>query len=356
MKNTGILLFAITLITIFSCNKSNEKPKIFENLHGKSIKHKDIDSFIVKAMDSLKLPGLTMALIKNNKITYTGYFGVENTKTKTPVTEQTIFEAASLSKPLFAYFVMKQVDKGILDLDTPLYEYFPYKDIDYDDRYKKITARMVLSHTSGFPNWREGDSLKIFFELGSQFGYSGEGYQYLKDVVVHLLKTTDVGLDSIFQSEVSEVIGAKYLHYTRSEERNRLKAMGHYEGKPTEDWNDGDPTLFGSAYSAQTTAIDYAKFLIGVMEKKVLSEESLNEMLKAQSKTPEDWDEPNWTLGFGLLPTDDGTKYTHTGSNADFQAYCHFIPEKGYAIVMFCNSDMLFEEDFVEMTVDFLEK
>lgn len=355
MRTKSIFLFAFALIALLSCLESNEKGKIFETIQGKSIAHTDIDNFISKTMDSLKLPGLTVALIKDKKIVYTGYFGVENTKTSEPVTNQTIFEAASLSKPLFAYFVMKQVDKDILDLDTPLHEYLPYQDIAYDDRCKKITARMVLSHTSGLPNWREGDSLKIFFEPGSKFGYSGEGYQYLKDVVVHLLNTNDVGLDSIFQSEVSEVVGAKYLHYTRSEERNKLKAMGHYEGKPTEDWNDGDPKLFGSAYSLQTTAIDYAKFLIGVMEKKVLSEESLNEMLKAQSKAPEDWDEPNWTLGFGLLPTDFGNKYTHTGSNGDFQAYCHFIPKKGYGIVMFCNSDMLFEEDFVDRTIDFLE-
>lgn len=297
-----------------------------------------------------------MALIKDKEIAYTGYYGVENLRTKKPVTDQTLFESASLSKPLFAYFVMKQVDKGVLDLDTPLYQYLPNEDLTYDNRYQKITARMVLSHTSGLPNWREGDSLKIFFEPGSQFGYSGEGYQYLKDVLVHILKTTDVGLDSIFQKEITEVIGAKYLHYTRSEERNQLKAMGHWEGKPTENWNDGDPNLFGAAYSVQNKASDYARFLISMMENKVLSKESLNEMLSEQSEAPEDWEASHWTLGFGVLSTSHGKKYRHTGSNGDFNAYCHFLPEKGRGIVIFCNSDNLFEKDFVERTVAFLEE
>jgi CubicO group peptidase (beta-lactamase class C family) len=69
------------------------------------------------------------------------------------VNDQTLFEAASVSKPIFAYFVMRMVEKGLLNLDTPLYKYLPYPDIEHDDRYKLITARMVLNHTTGFPNW-----------------------------------------------------------------------------------------------------------------------------------------------------------------------------------------------------------
>jgi CubicO group peptidase (beta-lactamase class C family) len=92
-----------------------------------------------------------------------------------------------MTKPVFAYAVHQLVKSHQLDLDTPLYRYYPYDDIDYDDRYKLITARMVLSHTTGFPNWRNGGELRIMSDPGTKYGYSGEGFEYLSLVVKHLL-------------------------------------------------------------------------------------------------------------------------------------------------------------------------
>lgn len=112
------------------------------------------------------------------------------------VDDQSIFEAASMSKTVFTYFVLKMVDKKLLDLDTPLYRYFPYKDIEKNERYKLITAWMVLSHTTGFPNWRYFDKrdenrykygeLYLKFTPGTEFAYSREGYRYLSLVIAHL--------------------------------------------------------------------------------------------------------------------------------------------------------------------------
>ena len=111
-----------------------------------------------------------------------------NVDTRAVLDEQSIFEAASLSKPVFAYFVMKLVDKGQLNLDTPLYKYMPYPDIEKDERYKFITARMVLTHQTGLPNWRYFDladssmhikrgDLYLKFTPGTNFSYSGEAYR-----------------------------------------------------------------------------------------------------------------------------------------------------------------------------------
>jgi CubicO group peptidase (beta-lactamase class C family) len=116
-----------------------------------------MDRFLQHAMDSLGMPGLSIAIITNGKICYERALGVTNMSTGKKVDRNSIFEAASLSKPVFAFFVMKMVENGELDLDKPLYQYLPYADIAYDDRYKLITARMVLTHTSGLPNSRYYD-------------------------------------------------------------------------------------------------------------------------------------------------------------------------------------------------------
>ena len=105
-------------------------------------------------MEKLKVPGLSVAVINDGKVVHQKTMGYTNVEEKLPITAETIFEGASLSKSVFAFFVMTYVEEGKLSLDKPLFEYLPYADIEYDDRYKKITARMVLSHRSGFPNWR----------------------------------------------------------------------------------------------------------------------------------------------------------------------------------------------------------
>src|SRR5688500_20332793 len=118
-------------------------------------------------MKALNIPGLSIAFIEDGKVWHHKTMGYGNVEKKLPVTDKTIFEGASISKSIFAFFVMTYVEEGKLDLDRPLFEYLPYPDIAHDERYKKITARMILSHRSGFPNWREHESdkkLKIKFD------------------------------------------------------------------------------------------------------------------------------------------------------------------------------------------------
>jgi len=122
-------------------------------------------------MNSADVPGMSIALLRNGDVVWQHGFGVRDSKTKEPVNDDTVFEAASLSKPVFAYAVMKLVDAGRFDLDKPLNEYLPGDyDVGPDPRLAQITARRVLSHTTGFPNWRGRDGkLKIFFTPGERF-------------------------------------------------------------------------------------------------------------------------------------------------------------------------------------------
>src|SRR4051812_22435041 len=116
-----------------------------------------------------------------------------------PVDDDTVFAAASLSKPVFASGVMSLVDIGALELDRPLADYVVEPYLADDERAASITARMVLSHTTGFPNWRDDGPLFLRWSPGTRWGYSGEGYAYLQQVVEQL---AGVSLDRYFADAV----------------------------------------------------------------------------------------------------------------------------------------------------------
>lgn len=341
-----ILIITLFTVTIVSFAQTN--PKYIKSISGKAIKVSQLEGQIQMIMDSIDMSGLSIAIINNAEIVYHNNFGVSNIDSKEPVTNESLFEAASLSKPLFAYFIMKHVEKGILDLDKPLYKYLPFPDIEYDDRYKSITARMVLSHTTGLPNWRIDDNpegkLTIKFTPGTAFKYSGEGYQYLAAVIAKINGADTNGLlDEIFQKEVAKKLNAESLYYLGNDKIKKNKVYGHNENGPTD--NALFDKTFGAAYSLHTEAVSYATFLCAMLKMEGLKKSSFEEMLKEQvhfkddNKLKLEVGQTGWGLGFAQKPTTNGMIHLHTGNNHDFQAYAMFIPEKQYGFVFFTNSD-----------------
>jgi CubicO group peptidase (beta-lactamase class C family) len=155
----------------------------------------ELEESIPDLMEKARIPGLQIALIRRGEVIWRGAYGVTNTAGGAVVTRDTIFEAASLTKPLFAYVVMQMVDKKLIDLDTPLLEAVPKEraeelighSLDTEgfrlDWAKKITARHVLSHSAGMPHGDGGEIYPIFFEPGTDWKYSAQGYQFLQMVV-----------------------------------------------------------------------------------------------------------------------------------------------------------------------------
>ncbi len=367
MKN--IFVGIILLWSISSCaqNKSlssslpsvaNQQKRV-RTVSGREIPVEQLDAFIHQAMDSVDMPGLSIAIINNEEVVYQRAFGVTNVESGTPVTEKTLFEAASLSKPLFAYFALKMVEKGVLDLDKPMYQYLPHPGIDSAslEFYRMVTPRMILAHSAGFPNWSNGEPITILFKPGTGFSYSGEAYQYLAGALGTLL---DVGwesrLDSVFQQEVARPLQLKNSYFTHHENTALYKATGHQEGKPTDREQFGK--AFGAGYSLHTEAADFARFLIEMMKGRHLNQDLLAEMLKEQSRFPAGHEllktgQTGWGLGFARRPTENGIRYMHTGNNDDFQAYCCFYKEQGYGLVVFTNSDKI--EPFYAQLGKFLD-
>src|SRR5688572_20662951 len=148
----------------------------------------NLASRITELMQKLRVPGVSIAIVRDAQVAWAKSFGVRDESTAVPVDAGTIFSAQSMSKPVFAYRVMKLCEQGVLDLDAPLTNYTSDVFVKDDPQLKEITARRVLSHTSGLPNWRSKETpLKINFTPGKKWQYSGEGYHYLQSVVTRLV-------------------------------------------------------------------------------------------------------------------------------------------------------------------------
>ncbi len=347
LKMRRIYFYCFTLasmlhfLSVFSQSTTSET---IVSLSGKEIAVDTMEQFITAQMHGLKVPGMSFALINDGLVTFHKVYGYADNENVKPVTKSTIFEGASLSKPLFAYFLMMYVEEGLLDLDEPLYRYLPYEDIAYDERYKQITARMVLSHTTGFPNWRtdyEDKKLFIQFEPGTAFHYSGEGYQYLAKVLMHLLQTDNAGLEIKFQEKVARPLGLEYTKYIQDNYTISHKALGYKDSMPVQQNNDHK---FGAAYSVHSEAGDFAKWVIALLERKGLSQSSFDELFKTQVTLPEEHPQreagvTSWTLGFAKAEFPFGNALGHGGNNYGYTSLFAIVPEKKWGCVIFTNAN-----------------
>jgi CubicO group peptidase (beta-lactamase class C family) len=291
------------------------------------------------------VPGLSIAVIRGGKTTWVHGFGTKEAKTDQPVTGETVFEAASLSKPVFAYGVLKLVEAGKLGLDVPLTTYLPKPYIAGDERLAKITARIVLSHRTGFPNWRGDDGLPIYFTPGERFSYSGEGYIYLQRVVEQI---TGKPLNEYMTEAVFTPLAMTSSSYVWRPDFDALTATGHdSDGNPAELWK---PKEAGAASTLNTTAKDYALFVEAVLNGKGLRPATFHEM-----ETPQIALDPEcricikhqpkqlstnlfWGLGWGIQRTDQSDALWHWGDNGVFKCFVMAEPKTKSGVVMFANS------------------
>jgi CubicO group peptidase (beta-lactamase class C family) len=369
MKKRWFCFFAFVF---FELNCSAQ----LKTLNGKDIARIDMENFLKQQMDSLGIPAISIAVINDGKIIYHRAIGKVSIGSTKQVDDNSIFEAASLSKPVFAYFVMRMVDKGLLNLDTPLYKYMPYPDIAADERYKLITARIVLSHQTGFPNWRyfnRADSslhikdkeLYLMFTPGTGFHYSGEGYLYLAKVIAYLNHRTLQTLDPLFQQEVAVPLDMKYAWFTANDFVNKHKisghengmvfghadggAWGHDERKNGYSWPNTfpgwDSTWFNPAAGLHTEAVSYAHFLIALINGRGLSKNSFSEMMKPQVWLPENeglrkaYHDTSWGLGIAITETTFGTRYDHAGSNGNWESHAVIYPGSKWGFVFLLNTN-----------------
>jgi len=243
---------------------------------------------------------------------------------------------------------MKMADRKEISLDEPLRNYFTYDRIIADTPARQITARMVLHHQTGLPNWAANPTskqwftaaLKTNFTPGSSWSYSGEGFMYLQYAVESIWKQS---LEKIARQEVFiplHMVSSSFLWQPSFETTG---AYGHNSKEELTGRN--EPFFAAAAYSMLTTAADYNNFLQALVSGKGLSKAGHKLMftdtvnVKKQYKPlSEAGSHISWALGLGIQRNELGTAIWHWGDNGDFKCFFMAFPEKGSSMVYFANS------------------
>jgi len=291
------------------------------------------------------VPGVCLAELHGGEAVQLSAYGVRNAATGESVGVRTVFEAASLSKPVFAYAVLRLVDAGQLSLDEPLATEMPGY-VRGDPRADAITARHVLMHMTGLPNWRsDRRPFRTYFAPGDRFSYSGEGFVYLQHVIE---RRTGEPLDTVMRRLVFaplQMTDSSLVWQTRFD----ADYADPHDGTPKAGAK-LKPAAANAAYSLQTTAADYARFVQAALAGTQLDPSTAKLWLtpvvnvpkgRFESLEPEGAAELDrrvaWGLGWGLEP-EEGT-FFHWGSNDGFTAYAIGSQALGKGLVMFTNGD-----------------
>ncbi len=323
----------------------------------------DLEQRIPRALAEHNVPGLSIALVRGSQLVWQRGFGMADAASKLPVEAGTIFEAQSMSKPVFAYVALKLCETGVLGLDTPLTTYTPERPVPGDPRMDLITARHVLSHTTGFPNWRGAkEPLAIQFTPGARWQYSGEGYSFLQSVVTRLTGRTDpsvcapfeadlricaTDIDAYMKTHLLVPFGMSASGYVWDDAWAARVARPHdAQGKPLEK---GHPNATAAARYASSgglhvTATDYARFLIEVMAPKPadafrLTADSLQAMTRPVIAVPDDPRRNSWALGWQVFPTPDGDVIAHGGDGLGFHSFAVASVSHQSAYVVMTNGE-----------------
>lgn len=246
-----------------------------------------IDSAADALMQRDQVQGLALAVIDNGAVVHVAAHGIRNAAGD-PLTTETIMYGASLTKTAFAYLVMQLVDEGRLDLDAsianllprPLPEYDDYPDLANDERWKELTLRILLTHTTGFANfrWLEDDGkLRFHYAPGTRYGYSGEGF-YIAQLVLEEALGLDVGLE--MQTRVFDRFGMTRTSMQWREDFQANLADGfRVDGTPEPH---DERSSVSTAGSMDTSIDDQARLWVGIVRGDGLSPASRAEMMRPQ--------------------------------------------------------------------------
>jgi D-alanyl-D-alanine-carboxypeptidase/D-alanyl-D-alanine-endopeptidase len=335
-------------------------------IDGTTLSSDSLERKIAYLMKVANVSGLAISVFNHNQPAFSRVFGLADVPNHIPLRDSTVLYAASESKMVFAYVVMQLVQEKILDLDKPLISYLDspliayhfdnkwkgYGDLAGDERYKKITARICLDHTTGFPNWRwfEPDQkLRIKTDPGTRYSYSGEGLALLQFVIE---KMTGKDYEQIAQEKVFRPLGMRNSSYVWQTRFEGNFAYGHNaKGQP---YPIAKRHTAGAAGSMSTTLSDFTRFYAALIGGNRLTPQSFNEMTRTQvtirsekqfgtlsrvDSTGNDGIKLGYGLGVGVFHTPYGRAFFKEGHDDGWEHYAVCYPEKQIAIFILTNND-----------------
>ncbi|MGE0596464.1 MAG: serine hydrolase domain-containing protein [Hyphomonadaceae bacterium] len=324
-----------------------------------------IDDAAREHMAAANVTGLGIAIVEGGEVRLARAYGHADAARGLELSPDSIMHAASLTKPAFAYMVLQLADEGLLDLDQPIAELLPrplptyarYADLADDERWRLLTPRMLLSHTSGLPNWRrftESGRIQFFYQPGAHYNYSGEGLQILQ-----LTLEQGLGLDvaAEMQRRVFDRFGMTQTSMIWRDAFAPLAAIGHdADGAPAPPLRFDRPMAAGSM---STSLADYARFVAGILRGDGLSEGAHAEMLRTQINIDSvrqfpapppnldtDWRTSAWEaiglgygLGWGVYEGSRGRAFFKEGNDDGWSHVTLAFAEDQAALVLMSNSN-----------------
>jgi len=289
-----------------------------------------------KLMRETNVPALGIGIIEDGVLRQVKVYG-ELTKA-TPAPYNAIFNVASLSKPISTLLTLRLASNGDWDLDEPLFHYWVDPDVKDDALHRKLTTRHVLTHQTGFDNWRrinESKKLTFNFEPGTEVKYSGEGFEYLRRAIEQKFnKPFEALVDSLifepYGMNDSSLLWDESVHKSRYAEEHNKEGEPYNLVKRTKDASAADDAL--------TTIEDYCIFGANVLKGTGLTKEIYEDMIRPQAIVRENvayglswYIKQNFCEGEYAL--------THTGSDAGVCTKVVLLPESNRGIVLFANGD-----------------
>ncbi|NHK27286.1 beta-lactamase family protein [Parvularcula flava] len=298
------------------------------------------DAEVEEFMRQAHVPGLAIAWLTGGEVVDVRYYGVSDIDLGEPVTDNTVFEAASLTKPMLAYMAVSLNDEGRINLDRPLAETWQSPRVTDTEYYPMLTPRLILSHRTGMPNWagdprdpETWEAIPFKWPPGEAFGYSGEAYMLLQ---AYMAAETGETFGGFFDCVLAgDMYGTALDHVPDG----AVPAYGH-DGKGQKGFRSRTLDVAsapGGAYSALTSAADYARFVSRVCRGEGLGPEAHRAMLKPQGPV-EEKSSVYWALGWGVVPDGGKPIYFHWGDNDVFKAFVAFRGDSCDGVVYFANA------------------
>ncbi len=319
-----------------------------------SLSSPQLDRAVPALLAAHRVPSVSVAQVVDGKVATFAAYGVQNDGS--PATTSTLYDIASLTKPITAQTILRLVSVGSIALDEPMYRYWTDPDIAGDERTRLLTPRLALSHQTGFPNWRSqtGGRLTFKWTPGTAYGYSGEGYQYLARFAA---AKTNADFGYLVRSLIFEPDDMSSTSFGEQSWYHGRLAM------PTQ----ADGTVlhphFSKKYNAAdlvySTARDYAAFMVSVMNAEGLSPEIAMQQQTIQVATSNSCRQGTFgcplAVGFGLgwevVRFSDDVILDHDGSDDGYKSYCYLSLTHRSGVVILTNGDT-----GMELVVPILER
>ncbi len=304
--------------------------------------HARLDAAIPALLLDKRIASVSIARIEDRKLNFVAAYG--EARPGVPATPGTLYNIASMTKPITAEVVLRLVARGKLSLDEPMSRYWTDPDIADDPRRDLLTPRLSLSHRTGFPNWRyeTGDTLKFLRTPGEAFGYSGEGFEYMARFAE---KKTGTPFERLAETLVFKPSGMRETAYTRQPWfADRLAG-------PTDADGHALPPQIGEQYLASddvySTPRDYARFMIGLMKRDGIDAPLAAERIRIQTDRKTELcppqvktcaDEAGFGLGWEVFRFGERTYLMHTGMDQGTFTLGYYEPSTGSGTIIFTNS------------------